>query len=101
MFEGRLEIIREKRISNFREKKDAIWSTFTGSESGPSRYDIFIQKMHTLAKDLMNRGIDAKVLYFWHILSGSTVNGGSELTMSLDTDEGDVEKLANELLENS
>lgn len=54
-------------------------------------------RMAKLEKELREKGIEPRDYLYWHILIGSTPSDEFDKSAPLDTPDGDIEKLINEL----
>ncbi len=83
-----------RKINEFKKKKETYYSSHSRAE----KYERDVDTMNSLATRFYIEGENIREYVFWRILVGDTIAGINLLTTKLDTDNGDIEKLLDEML---
>ncbi|MGB8815739.1 MAG: hypothetical protein WCC74_00665 [Minisyncoccia bacterium] len=101
------EILRNDKIIEIKLKIDLLHTKLLNDvdDSGEvantmtNKFDVFNnQKIKTLEEQIKSKGLQPNDFVLWYILKDSIPNTSPDM-MELDTPDGDIEKLINELTE--
>jgi hypothetical protein len=98
------ETLKYKKIAELKSKRDLLYSQPLRDveDHGEVRYttakklSLLFEKSEKLKKKIESMNLKPSDFLFWHILAGSTPDTSPDF-MELDTPDGDIEKLINEL----
>jgi hypothetical protein len=99
------EALRYKKIAELKSKRDIFYSGPLKDieDHGEVRHttakkiSLLFEKSEKLKKKIESMNLKPHDFLFWHILAGSTPDVSPDF-MELDTPDGDIEKLINELM---